>query len=48
MSPEILAERPLINLSSFKPNKDTIKDIGGGSLSIRLAPGEVSDLVHSA
>lgn len=36
-------ERPSIVLSSFKPGKDTIKEVGDGTLSVRLAPGEVSD-----
>ncbi|KAE9369520.1 hypothetical protein N431DRAFT_345755 [Stipitochalara longipes BDJ] len=39
-SPEIPAERPSINLSSFKPSKDTIREVGDGSVSVRLAPGE--------
>jgi len=44
-SPEIAAETPSINLSSFKPCKDTIRELGDGILSIRLAPGEVSGLL---
>jgi polynucleotide 5'-hydroxyl-kinase GRC3/NOL9 len=44
-SPEIPAERPSITLSSLKPSKDTIREFGDGKLSIRLAPGEVSDLL---
>jgi polynucleotide 5'-hydroxyl-kinase GRC3/NOL9 len=40
-------ERPLISLSSLKPRKDTIREVGDGELSIRLAPGEVSDLLDA-
>ena len=47
-SPEILVERPSITLSSFKPSKDTVRTLGDETLSIRLAPGEVSHVLFQS
>jgi hypothetical protein len=38
-------EPPSINLTSFKPGKDNVRELGDGILTIRLAPGEVSDFL---
>jgi len=38
-------EPPSINLTSFKPGKDNVRGLGDGILTIRLAPGEVSDFL---
>ena len=41
-SPEVLLERPLFTLSTFKPSKDNVKVLKNGSLSLKIAPSEVS------
>jgi polynucleotide 5'-hydroxyl-kinase GRC3/NOL9 len=38
-------DRPSIILSSFKPSKDTVRALEDGTLSIILAPGEVSHVL---
>ena len=40
-SPEVLLETPSIILSSFKPDKANTRELQDGTLSIKLAPGEV-------
>ncbi|KAL5323330.1 hypothetical protein ACEPPN_007864 [Leptodophora sp. 'Broadleaf-Isolate-01'] len=39
-SPEVLPPRPAISLSSFKPAKSNLKDLGAGAIRVKLAPGE--------
>jgi hypothetical protein len=41
-------ERPSITLSSFKPSKDTVRTLRDGTLSIRLAPGEVRHVLFQS
>ncbi|EKD15047.1 uncharacterized protein L3040_003753 [Drepanopeziza brunnea f. sp. 'multigermtubi'] len=39
-SPDILPEKPSVPLSSYRPSKSNTRDVGGGTLRLRLAPGE--------
>ncbi|KAH7369837.1 hypothetical protein BKA65DRAFT_487115 [Rhexocercosporidium sp. MPI-PUGE-AT-0058] len=37
---EVWPQRPAIPLSSFKPTKRNLKDLGAGAVQVKLAPGE--------
>ncbi|KUJ14700.1 uncharacterized protein LY89DRAFT_783791 [Mollisia scopiformis] len=39
-SREVPVERPVTTLSSFRPSKSSFKELEGGTLRIKLAPGE--------
>lgn len=44
-SPEVISNRPSMVLSTFKPSDDNTKVLKSRILVLKLAPGEVSDVI---